>query len=380
MSACSRTLIAWHLAILLTLPCAQSLAQIEQSREIEDLTREIIVKQSLRSDKQAEREDLRNRISTLQDEYERLQVQRVNLAERLQASRELYDKRAGSAAAQNAVRVDKAKDVVWSVVTSHQLKERSPLTMLLLQNDPLKVDRLYRYHKVFLSRLAIELAELDELVATQESLLREAEEAQNELTLVDSEFQANFEEIDTRKQRLALLTTALGSEISALDRDIDLLLRERESLKKVINEHVPVSGRNSPKPTPASRSDVSRWPVVGFISSRYGARRADGRIRTEGIVISASHREPITAVASGIVVFSQWLAGYGNTLIIDHGDEVISIYGHCDQLFKQASEPVEEGEVVASVGVGGELEEPGLYFEIRVRNQPTDPLSWLDRR
>ena len=354
-------------------------AQPENSSQIEELTKEIVVKQTLRSDKQDDRAELRVRIETLQDEYERLQIQRVDLATRLHQAQQAVNHQSKIVHEQNSKRLNKAQHLLWSAVATQQLKERSPVTMLLLQNDPLKVDRLYRYHRYFNESFANQVEAMEEVVLRQKKILEETQSANQELSLLSAEFDSNSEEIESRKQRLTQLNFALNEEIRALDTDIEQLTQERENLRTVISQRIPPTARSTPVPTPNTRSDVSAWPAVGEVQTRYGAKRADGRIRSEGIVIAAERGSSITAVANGTVVFSQWLSGYGNTLIIDHGDEVISIYAHCEQLLKQTGEPVETGEVIANVGMSEELNQSGLYFEIRVRNQHTDPLTWLRR-
>ena len=83
------------------------------------------------------------------------------------------------------------------------------------------------------------------------------------------------------------------------------------------------------------------------------------------------------AVAAGNVVFSDWLRGFGNLMIIDHGDGFLSVYGNNESLLLQAGETVTSGEVVATVGNSGGNPESGLYFEIRHQGKPFDPLKWV---
>ena len=86
-----------------------------------------------------------------------------------------------------------------------------------------------------------------------------------------------------------------------------------------------------------------------------------------------------SAVAPGKVVFSDWLRGFGNLLIVDHGGEYLSIYGNNETLFKQAGEHVASGDTVAKVGNSGGNPETGLYFELRFQGKPFDPLTWVKR-
>ena len=81
-------------------------------------------------------------------------------------------------------------------------------------------------------------------------------------------------------------------------------------------------------------------------------------------------------MAAGRVVFAEWLRGFGNLLIVDHGDQYLSIYGNNESLFKQPGDAVAAGDTIAAVGNSGGNPETGLYFELRFRGRPFDPLSW----
>jgi septal ring factor EnvC (AmiA/AmiB activator) len=76
------------------------------------------------------------------------------------------------------------------------------------------------------------------------------------------------------------------------------------------------------------------------------------------------------------VVFAEWMRGFGNLMIVDHGDSYLSIYGNNDSLLKQVGQAVKGGETVATVGNSGGNPESGLYFELRHKGQPIDPMKW----
>ena len=89
---------------------------------------------------------------------------------------------------------------------------------------------------------------------------------------------------------------------------------------------------------------------------------------------------PVKAVADGTVVFADWMTGYGNILIIDHGNGYMSLYAHNDGLLRDAGDAVKRGEAVASVGTSGGQERPALYFELRRNGSPVNPAGWLTRQ
>jgi septal ring factor EnvC (AmiA/AmiB activator) len=123
-----------------------------------------------------------------------------------------------------------------------------------------------------------------------------------------------------------------------------------------------------------------KLPVRGELLGRFGAPRnqigMQGGTTWKGVFIRAHQGAEVKAVAPGRVVFAEWLRGFGNLLIVDHGHQYLSIYGNNEALFKQPGEKVKAGEAVASVGNSGGNPETGLYFELRHQGQPFDPLKW----
>ena len=119
-----------------------------------------------------------------------------------------------------------------------------------------------------------------------------------------------------------------------------------------------------------------RLPVKGTIAGRFGSPRAEGGASWKGIFIRAAEGVEVKAVAAGAVVFSDWLRGFGNLLIIDHGDDFLSVYGNNESLLATVGARVRSGEAVATVGNSGGNPDSGLYFELRHRGQAFDPLKW----
>ena len=122
-----------------------------------------------------------------------------------------------------------------------------------------------------------------------------------------------------------------------------------------------------------------RLPVRGDLVSRFGATRADGGTNLKGIFIRASNGSEVRVVAPGRVVFSEWMRGFGNLLIVDHGEGYLTIYGNNESLLKQTGDRVKGGDSVATVGASGGNQETGLYFELRHQGRAIDPLSWVGR-
>ncbi len=121
-----------------------------------------------------------------------------------------------------------------------------------------------------------------------------------------------------------------------------------------------------------------RLPVKGDLVARFGGKRGDGP-NWKGLFIRSAEGAEVKAVADGQVVFADWLRGFGNLIIIDHGDQYMTIYGNNQAVLKRVGDKVKTGETIASAGNSGGNEQSGLYFEMRHQGRAFDPLGWVVR-
>jgi septal ring factor EnvC (AmiA/AmiB activator) len=125
------------------------------------------------------------------------------------------------------------------------------------------------------------------------------------------------------------------------------------------------------------------WPVDGKVAIPYGSSR-DPQFNTpvfrSGIFIQTGDDSSAKAVHAGKVVFAEWFKGYGQLMIVNHGDGYHTLYGSLSEIFSKVGDIINSGQVIGRVGDSGVLNAPGLYFEVRYKGKPLDPLQWLKRR
>ena len=121
-------------------------------------------------------------------------------------------------------------------------------------------------------------------------------------------------------------------------------------------------------------------PAKGTIRNRFGTPRSDGIVLWKGIFVKSNAGQTVQTIASGRVVFADWLRGFGNLLIVDHGAGYMSLYGNNEMLYKKIGDWATRGEAIASVGNSGGNQESGLYFELRHESKPFDPIPWLAKK
>ncbi|OQX26133.1 MAG: hypothetical protein BWK80_12070 [Desulfobacteraceae bacterium IS3] len=178
-------------------------------------------------------------------------------------------------------------------------------------------------------------------------------------------------EVRSRKSLKLASVTSLQQAANDLDKKIKELLKEL--LKRKQREGVR-TGKF------AGYKGVLNLPVKGEIVSFFGPyRNTEFNVMNfqSGIDIKATRGEAVHAVCEGEVIFSDWFKGYGNMIIIDHGNHYCTLYAHLDKVFKKQGDHAEKGEVIATVGETGSTEGPRLHFELRHHGKSVDPLRWL---
>jgi septal ring factor EnvC (AmiA/AmiB activator) len=197
--------------------------------------------------------------------------------------------------------------------------------------------------------------------STQKKILRHQEEKTVLLTKVKSEKELHLKTLEELKEA----SNHLQALIEKLERGIP-------------GETISIP-RPSGEPFSASKGRLV-FPVKGEIITHFG-QYEDPEFATvsfnKGIEVVASMGSPIKAVLDGTVIYSDWFKGYGNIIIIDHGEGYYTLSGHASELLKKRGEHVMAEETIGLVGDSGSLKGSNLYFEIRHHGQPLDPLDWL---
>ena len=132
--------------------------------------------------------------------------------------------------------------------------------------------------------------------------------------------------------------------------------------------------QDSSSVAPVSGSGQLSWPVSGPVTSGFGVRW--GRMH-EGIDIAVGQGTPVHAAAAGTVIYAGWMDGYGNLVVVDHGNGLSTAYGHNSTLASSVGQAVTAGQVIAYSGSTGHSTGPHVHFEVRVNGSPVDPLGYL---
>ena len=272
------------------------------------------------------------------------------------------------------------------------------LRVALSGNDPNDAAREL-YYLGMVSRAAARLLGQFRANARElEKVTLETGEKAARLEAIEAHKRAERQKIVTEsKARRRLLDQLAGDirsgrrEIKGLVADESRLARLVEEIGKVLTakpgagyarrrgtptEKVPEAGQDGASGVFSSLRGKLRLPIRGELLSRFGSPRMEGGGRSKGVFIRSTEGQQVRSIAAGRVVFADWMRGFGNLLIVDHGETYLSVYGNNEALLKQPGDAVAAGEPIATVGSTGGSAETGLYFELRHLGKAFDPLRW----
>lgn len=370
---------------------AQRLESVQQ--EIDSLSDDLSQKKASREEMYARLKAQSRKVSELNRELRDLQQQISEKNASLQQLRE----QAGIKEQEQQKQLDALYEQMRAAYIN---AEPSYLEMLLNQQDIATLSRSSTYFRYFHQARKAQLESISQLLSElnreQRAVLLAQQSLEADKARQLQKQQALQQETQKRQQTLAALDEQISGQdarLSALRQEeqnlqslLDRLARQREQQARteaeqqkkeaVTTETIPVKPN-----TPFSRlTGKLSWPLSGKLLARYGSPRNLGKLKWQGIVIDSPTGHDVRATAAGRVVFADWLRGFGLLVIIDHGEQYMTLYGNNETLLKSAGETVQAGEVIAQSGEQGIRGLTGLYFEIRHRGAPTNPVKWLVNR
>jgi septal ring factor EnvC (AmiA/AmiB activator) len=295
------------------------------------------------------------------------------------------------------------------------------LRLLLNGDDPNQMARDLYYLTSIAHRRSELLADMRATLRQQKRLTEDTRARAAELADVEEAQRAQHAELLAQKKERQAILDQIAGKVKAQRREIGALERDEKRLSQLVDRLTRMlaeQAKRTARPAPPARGDAAgkgnrgknvapedrapaqnsapenrqmptattgsfarlqgqlRLPARGQVIGRFGAPR-DGGGNWKGLFIRAAAGSEVKAIAAGQVVYAEWMRGFGNLLIIDHGDGYLSVYGHNEALLKPVGERVQGGETVASVGNSGGSPDSGLYFELRHQGQALDPMKWV---
>lgn len=290
--------------------------------------------------------------------------------------------------------------------------EQSYLQMILQSEQPSLIARDIHYFSYIAKARTKTIREMQANLDKINKLNEETAAALKEVAELKQRQIAEKQTLEQQKLAKSKVVKSLSKQIAAQRNEIKKLKRDEKRLAQLVERLAqaalqrprlsrkltlkPGTGSESTEPnnqkTIASNNTLPseevtginfsalkgklRLPVRGDVTNRFGSNREDSGVSWKGLFIRAEEGSEVKSVAGGRVVFADWLRGFGNLIIVDHGDGYMSLYGNNQSILKQAGDNVRAGDSLALVGNTGGNASNGVYYELRRQSKPFDPLSW----
>lgn len=369
-----RAAIAVLLALLLAAPAAPQRTDLERIRS--DITRlrarlEAVKQQAQSAARELEEADLELGIRTRElqlatEEETRLGVEQKALQDQIAAlvpriARQKEDLRKRLVVLYRLGGLSYVRMLLAVDVDMNPIEAISMLSYLV-SHDARAVTRFQTAQRQFRERQTTLAARQQELVRTR----RQVEERRRSVALAVRQKQNLLARLRVEESGAAQELAALEEKARRLQRLVDALSRQQRGLAPDIDIR--------------SVQGALAWPVEGTVIEQFGRQR-NPKFSTwtinNGLKIEAVAGTPVRAVFQGTVLFTQWFKGYGNLVILDHGNRVFSLYGNVKAPTVAVGDRIASGQPIAGVGESEDASSGHLYFEIRRDNRPEDPQKWL---
>ena len=266
--------------------------------------------------------------------------------------------------------------------------EHEYLKLLLAQKNPNQISReLYYYGYISRARtedINIYRSNLKEL----QTIFDEANKKTKEIISIQTKQAEKKETLEKEEIKYKKLLAGISKEVTKGRNEI-LKLKDDEKRLSILVTKIINAKKRSLKKDKENLPDASlnkkgfkrkkgklNLPVDGKIVNSFGSQKKGG-VTWRGLFISAPVGIDVIAIADGKVVYANWIRGFGNVLIVDHGGDYMSLYGNNEILTKKVDETVRGGDIIAAVGNSDRNLDSGLYFELSHEGEPFDPLKWI---
>ena len=268
------------------------------------------------------------------------------------------------------------------------------LRLMLNQQDPNQIARNIHYYKQLSLARSGSIENLQDNQYKIEDLAQVSHQKKEEITAIQTEYFAQRKKLEQEKNKHQIMLAQISGQITQQQQEIYKLENDEKRITHLVNEISKLLVQEKPRNTPtnsklpdastagipfASLKGKLNLPVRGKLLNSFGGQRSGKHVTWKGLFIQSPSGNDVKAISEGRVVFADELRGFGNLIILDHGNGYMSLYGNNESLLKQVGDKTQSGETVASVGSTGGALESGVYFELRHEGKPFDPMKWVGR-
>jgi septal ring factor EnvC (AmiA/AmiB activator) len=264
--------------------------------------------------------------------------------------------------------------------------------LILKQQDPNQIARDIYYYKQLSLAHSNSIQNLQNNQYKIEALTQASRQKKEEITAIQTEYFAQRKKLEQEKNKHQVILAQVSGQITEQQQEIIKLENDEKRITNLVNEINKVLVQEKPKKASINNKlpDAStagipflslkgklNLPVRGKLLNSFGGQRSSKYVTWKGLFIQSPIGSDVRAISDGRVVFADWLRGFGNLIILDHGGTYMSLYGNNATLHKQVGNIIRGGDTIATIGNSGGNVDSGLYFELRYKGKPFDPLTWI---
>ena len=350
---------------------------VEQQKDVTDKIEQMNTKLEY---VQSELSSTMLRVQELEDKVLEYQSQMTELSTKLDGLQTSIDEAKKKLAVVEADYNEKEEMLRQRLVTMYESGETSYLDVLLSSRNIIE----------FISGYYL----ITELVEYDNNLIKEVEEKKKDIELTKTKLEKEETELKIIKAKREQTTIVLQNTITMQQNEVAKLNEQEKKLQEEISTYKIEQARieSAIRLAMNTSTDVNIqytggemiWPVAMSgtrITSEFGTREhpIQGVVKQHtGIDIgNAGYGAPVVAAADGVVTYAGWLGGYGNCVIINHGDGVTTLYGHGQKIITELHAEVKQGDLIMEVGSSGNSTGPHLHFEVRINGSCVQPLNYV---
>lgn len=335
---------------------------------------------------QAEAEKRDSLVGKLKEDDENIQSAREELADiktrRLAVEQQLNLMLAERRATEQKIANERSQ-LANEISIAYMNGRSEQLKVLLNQQDPAQMGRMLSYYGYFAEERTRRIVTINDHLAHINMLAERIEQQSAKLRAIENDQAKGVSSLAKAREKRVTTLKQVETNLKNGNERLAKLQADAKSLERLIEE-LRAAAEARAQATGQSHSVVTGhgqwpWPVKGEVIARFGQLRSGGPLKWDGLMIATADGTQVHAPAGGRVLYSDWLPGLGLLLVIDHGNSIMSLYGHNEQLFKKQGDEVKQGDLLAAVGDTGLNGRSGLYLEIRNGRQAVDPLKWLGK-
>ncbi|MCW5624853.1 MAG: peptidoglycan DD-metalloendopeptidase family protein [Burkholderiales bacterium] len=394
-----------HLVALLLALCLTAAVQAAPRQDLEALRAQLEALSKELADSEESRAEAADQLRDSERAISEARLQLRELGQK-QTSLERALSDLGAQARKTKADLSRQRDGLARMLYHRYLNGHAePLQLVMGRQNPNELARRLHYLTYLSRERAHLIADLRKDLAELERITGQTRTKAEELAAIRQDQTAQQRALERERATRQKVLANVSVQINQQKKQLAVLQRDEQRLTRLVEKLARAMARpQTPKKTDRGNSNTApianqivpeagdddevfrrlrgklRLPVIGELGSRFGSPPAASGISSKGIFIRAKSGQEVKAVAAGRVVFADWLRGFGNMLIVDHGGGYMSIYGNNEALYRRAGEVVRAGDAIATVGASGGNEETGLYFELRHEGRPFDPLTWARLR